>query len=88
MTPKEHIDLWVQGNSMHNLELNQCLPDLSCCKKSLKWPKSLREDYRDAGPDVRETLNVRGLEAALVGAGFTIEDLQTVQMSINDLHAP
>jgi hypothetical protein len=31
MTPDEQLELWVQGKSVHNDELEECCPDFSCC---------------------------------------------------------
>lgn len=32
MKPIEQIRLWVDGESVHNDETDECCPDFSCCK--------------------------------------------------------
>jgi len=31
MTHGEQLRLWLKGNSVHNVETNECVPDFSCC---------------------------------------------------------
>lgn len=86
MTPNEHLTLWVQGNSIHNLEHNQCCPDFSCCAPKLRWPKERREQFKLASDDVREMMLVQSLYSAMDETQFTPQDHAAITMSIRDLH--
>lgn len=85
MTPNEQLDLWVQGNSIHNLERNECCPDFSCCEKKLRWPKERREDFQATTQEVRESMLVQGLRSATLAAGFDVVDIATISNAIDQL---
>jgi hypothetical protein len=55
MTPLEQLEKWVQGESVHNTERDECCPDFSCCQPELLAPKVTREAfakaYREGGAD-------------------------------------
>lgn len=38
MTAEDQVDLWVQGQSVHNPDRDECCPDFSCCRAHLAWP--------------------------------------------------
>ena len=49
MTPKEQLELWVEGNSIHNKDnRDECCPDFSCCKPELKANRKIREAFANA----------------------------------------
>ena len=49
MTPKEQLKQWVQGNSIHNHERDECCPDFSCCRgKKFMANKNTREKFAKA----------------------------------------
>lgn len=48
MTHKEQLDLWVQGDSRHNNETDECCPDFSCCKPDSLVDVDTRKRFRDA----------------------------------------
>lgn len=51
MTPKKQVDLWVDGESVHNNARDECCPDFSCCipeivtdlETKLKFKKAFME---------------------------------------------
>ena len=47
MTTDEQLNEWVNGNSIHNYDRNECCPDFSCCQKHYKATKEEREIFRD-----------------------------------------
>jgi hypothetical protein len=85
MTPKEQLDLWVQGNSIHNLERNECTPDLSCCKRHLRWSPERRAAYQMATDDVKLSMVVSHLETVIPGCNFTADDEAMVLTAVRDL---
>lgn len=85
MTPKEQLDLWVQGNSMHNLERNECTPDMSCCNRKWKWPKEKREQFQMATDDVKLTMCSSHLTVVVPDCTFTADDRAMVLTAIRDL---
>jgi len=44
----KQLRLWVEGNSVHNEERDECCPDFSCCEPSLLAPKHEREAFEEA----------------------------------------
>lgn len=48
MTYKEQLQMWVEGNSVHDKDEkgDQCCPDFSCCMPELKAPKEERELFQ------------------------------------------
>ena len=48
MTPKEQLNKWVEGESIHNDEKGECCPDFSCCNKKIHTPKEVRERFAKA----------------------------------------
>ena len=32
MTPDEQLELWLEGNPVHNEDRDECCPDFSCCR--------------------------------------------------------
>jgi len=65
------LALWVEGQSVHDDEHEQCCPDFSCCKPHLQAPKDERwaflvahmtEDYETC-----DRLTIGFLERAMDG---------------------
>ena len=48
MTPKEQLDEWVKGNSIHNDEHDECVPDFSCCELNIRTPQHTKERFAKA----------------------------------------
>lgn len=48
MTPREQLDKWVAGQSVHNHERDECCPDFSCCQPELLASEEERVMFRDA----------------------------------------
>ncbi len=47
MTPTEQLELWVNGESVHNNERDECCPDFSCCNKKVNTPIEVRKKFQD-----------------------------------------
>lgn len=45
MTTDEQLDMWVNGQSVHNPTTNECCPDFSCCVPGLAEPMEKRREY-------------------------------------------
>lgn len=52
MNPREQLDKWVAGESLHNHNTpvtgGECCPDFSCCIPELQALKATREEFRRA----------------------------------------
>lgn len=48
MTDREQLQKWVDGESIHNKEFDQCCPDFSCCISELLVKKDIREKFYNA----------------------------------------
>lgn len=68
MKTTEQLNLWVEGKSIHNDELNECCPDFSCCNKKVTTPKAVREIFRNAYLKGNRTVVDRMLMEFLSGA--------------------
>jgi len=55
MTPDEQLNLWVDGNSVHNDTRDECCPDFSCCCPDLQADLETRIYFRDH-PEERSRL--------------------------------
>jgi hypothetical protein len=53
---ESQVDEWVKGNSIHNKEDDECCPDFSCCKPELKAPIEIRETFKNANQEQRESM--------------------------------
>lgn len=86
MIPNDQLALWVQGNSIHNLERNECTPDFSCCCQKLKWPKEVREKFANSSSDVRDTMLVSSLYAAVDEmGGITTKERAQLHQAVGEL---
>ncbi len=45
MTSDEQLQLWLDGQSVHNPTTNECCPDFSCCVPELQNPYEQRLAY-------------------------------------------
>jgi hypothetical protein len=41
----KQLQEWVDGNSIHNKEIDECCPDFSCCNKKIYTPKNVKEKF-------------------------------------------
>ena len=64
MTSDEQLNEWVNGNSIHNHERDECCPDFSCCQSHYKANESERTLFRDR-PELRHEMLMGFLSAAL-----------------------
>ncbi len=65
MTSSEQLQLWLDGESVHNKERGECTPDFSCCRPELLAPQDVRQAFIDADEDRRELFLLGFLGAAL-----------------------
>jgi len=42
------LALWVEGRPLHDHDLDECVPDYSCCRREQAVPKEVRELYLKA----------------------------------------
>ena len=67
MKPKEQLERWVAGESVHNGATRvdgECCPDFSCCHPASLWPQARREFFRDH-PKARDEMLFQSLGAAV-----------------------
>ena len=48
MTADEQLELWCNGESVHNDESDECCPDFSFCYKKTNTPIEIRKKFREA----------------------------------------
>lgn len=48
MKTEEQLKRWRDGESLHNIETDECCPDFSCCKPELKADQATRNAYYNA----------------------------------------
>lgn len=48
MNSEQQLELWVQGNSVHNREHDHCCPDFSCCFPELAVDLDVRQRFARA----------------------------------------
>lgn len=48
MTAKEQLEKWVNGNSIHNIERDECCPDFSCCDKTIHTDIETKQRFQKA----------------------------------------
>lgn len=48
MDIREHLQKWVDGQSIHNDHPDECCPDFSCCRPELLQPIEVREAFQQA----------------------------------------
>ena len=48
MKPMQQINKWVEGESIHNDERDECCPDFSCCHNEVKTDQATRKRFRKA----------------------------------------
>lgn len=53
MTSEEQLQLWVNGDSVHNDERDECCPDFSCCNQKVNTLRADKQDFIDADDDIR-----------------------------------
>lgn len=69
MTIREQLELWVEGNSVHNPDRDECTPDFSCCDPELRAPLKERvlfwEAYKRNDTSIMEALLFKFLNAGV-----------------------
>lgn len=48
MKPADQLQLWLNGDPVHNKERDECTPDFSCCNKDLLAEKETRIEFCEA----------------------------------------
>lgn len=64
MTSDEQLNEWVNGNSIHNHERDECCPDFSCCQSHYMASEAEKALFRDR-PDLRHEMLMGFLSAAI-----------------------
>lgn len=69
MTSLEQLEKWVAGESIHNVEEDQCCPDFSCCTQSLLASEEERKMFLNAfinhQQDIMDSMLMIFLEALI-----------------------
>ena len=74
MTVNEQLLQWVKGNSVHNEERNECVPDFSCCNPAINTPIETRELFMEAYLNDDEEQRQRMLMTFLGQSLATVSD--------------
>lgn len=53
MTVEEQLAAWLEGNSFHNNDRDECCPDFSCCDPELLADKKTRQAFVNADEALR-----------------------------------
>lgn len=69
MDSDEQLALWVNGESVHNDERDECCPDFSCCRPDLLARQEDREEFMEGGAIVRDGMLLGFLGALLAADG-------------------
>lgn len=69
MTCDEQLELWCNGQSVHNNTTGECCPDFSCCQPKLAIPIEQRILFREGGDEVRHNMLMMFLGAAIAEIG-------------------
>ena len=67
MTPEEQMMKWLEGNSIHDMERDECCPDFSCCKPELQADEATRRQFVER-PELRVQMLGFFLTAMLANA--------------------
>lgn len=78
MTQDEQLNAWVEGDSLHDHEREQCCPDFSCCQTHYKASDDERRTFRDR-PELRDAMLIGFLGAALANCGKTVHVAGSIQ---------
>lgn len=71
MSPREQLDHWCNGKSIHNTERDECCPDFSCCNKAYSAPMHERLLFRDR-PELRGQMLMGFLTGALASREWPV----------------
>lgn len=72
MTCEEQLNLWVQGNPVHNRDRDECCPDFSCCQPELLAESEVRQRFKDADEATRFSMLGMFLGAAMADMGADV----------------
>ena len=61
----KQLEEWVNGNPIHDKDLDCCCPDFSCCQPTLLAPKEVRHKFNNADEKTRNKMLIYFLSAAL-----------------------
>lgn len=53
MTVDEQLEKWVNGESIHNDERDECCPDFSCCDPNLLTSEEERRKFYESNEEIR-----------------------------------
>jgi len=56
LTVDAQLQLWVDGESVHNSTRDECCPDFSCCSPELLADKKTRMLFRDSTDEIRHSM--------------------------------
>jgi hypothetical protein len=79
-TAGEQLHEWVDGNSIHNTERDECCPDFSCCQKHYSASEEERRLFRDR-PELRDQMLMGFLDAVLAGGGKSVHVAGSIEGS-------
>lgn len=50
------LQLWVEGQPIHNKVDDECCPDFSCCRSVLLATEEVRKKFAEANEETRNTM--------------------------------
>lgn len=67
MTTERQLELWVEGQNIHNSKTDDCCPDFSCCQPDMEWEVENKilfaEAYVNQDLELVKKLMVKSIEA-------------------------
>lgn len=66
MSYDEQVERWVNGESVHKSDTDECCPDFSCCQPQLLAEKKIRVLFQGSDKEVRNGLLMGFLGACIL----------------------
>ncbi|MFQ5453449.1 MAG: hypothetical protein ACE5D6_04605 [Candidatus Zixiibacteriota bacterium] len=81
ITHQEQLDRWLEGESIHKSDTDECCPDFSCCNKKIKTDRKTKELFIRAFKDENHELTNSLLMSFLGKALSTLRSKQKIYIS-------
>ena len=82
MTQEEQLNEWIKGNSIHNDEYDECVPDFSCCETNIQTPQHAKERFVKAYKE-KDSETIEKMLTMFLG-GLTISTFEILKSMKSD----
>lgn len=90
MTVDDQLNMWLEGNPVHNHERAECTPDFSCCNRALLASEQERKQFYKAHCDgdnrVTHKMLINFLEKMLQSENFRVHTAQVIEFKNHESH--